>query len=126
MTRSDRERGAAAVEFALVLPVLLLLVLGMLEFSRVYNAQISITNAAREGARVMAVQNDPTAAAQAAVAAAPSVALSTGNVSITPSDCSATPNSTVQVSIAYQLPLMTGWFGPTLALHGTGAMICGG
>jgi len=49
------ERGAAAVEFALILPVLILLIVGMLEFSRAYNAQLSLTNAAREGARVMAV-----------------------------------------------------------------------
>ena len=45
------ERGAAAVEFAFVLPVLLLLVLGLIEFSLLFNAQISVTNAAREGAR---------------------------------------------------------------------------
>ena len=39
------------VEFAAVLPVLLLLVLAIFEFGRVYNAQIIVTQAAREGAR---------------------------------------------------------------------------
>ena len=59
MRIAQGERGAAAVEFALILPVLLLLVLGLIEFGRVYNVQISLTNAAREGARTMAIQNSP-------------------------------------------------------------------
>jgi len=126
MKRFDRERGAVAVEFALVLPALLLLVLGMIEFSRAYNTQLSITNAAREGAREMAVHDDPVAAQQAAVAAAPTVGLTTSNVAVTPSSCSASPTSTVKVTITYSLSLITGWFGPTLPLQGIGAMQCGG
>jgi hypothetical protein len=39
------------VEFALVLPVLLLLVVGMLEFARAWNLHQSMTDAVREGAR---------------------------------------------------------------------------
>ena len=50
-----RERGAAAVEFALLLPVLLLLVFGIIDFGRALNAQITLTQAAREGARLAAV-----------------------------------------------------------------------
>jgi Flp pilus assembly protein TadG len=46
-----RRRGAAIVEFAVVVPVLVLLVFGMLEFSRVMMVEQVLTNAAREGAR---------------------------------------------------------------------------
>ncbi|HUC59221.1 MAG TPA: TadE family protein [Streptosporangiaceae bacterium] len=49
------DRGAAAVEFALLLPVLLLLVFGLIDFGRALNAQITITQAAREGARLEAL-----------------------------------------------------------------------
>jgi Flp pilus assembly protein TadG len=42
--------GQAVLEFALVLPFLLLLVIGALQFGRVYFAKIVLTNAAREGA----------------------------------------------------------------------------
>lgn len=75
-----REKGAVAVEFALVLPVFLVLVLGIFEFGRAFNIQISLSQAARESARYTAVHyNDTdfsTPAAQAAgVAAAPSVPL---------------------------------------------------
>jgi Flp pilus assembly protein TadG len=50
-----RGRGRAAqslVEMAMVLPVLALLTFGLLDFGRAYYFQVSITNAAREGARV--------------------------------------------------------------------------
>jgi hypothetical protein len=43
------------VEFALVLPLLLLLLFGIIDFGRALNAQITITQAAREGARLAAL-----------------------------------------------------------------------
>lgn len=49
------ERGAAAVEFALVLIPLILLIFGMVEFSIAYNRSQGIHAAAREGARVGAL-----------------------------------------------------------------------
>jgi Flp pilus assembly protein TadG len=49
---NDSERGAAAVEFALVLPVLVLLVFGIVQFSLVYNRVQGLHAAAREGARI--------------------------------------------------------------------------
>src|SRR5215472_18044642 len=49
------DRGAAAVEFALLLPLLLLLVFGIIDFGRAINAQITLTQAAREGARLAAL-----------------------------------------------------------------------
>ena len=45
------ERGAAMVEFALILPVLMALVFGMLTGGSAYNRQLSLTNAVREGSR---------------------------------------------------------------------------
>jgi Flp pilus assembly pilin Flp len=44
-------RGAAAVEFAVVAPVLFLMVFGMIEYGRAVMVQQVMTNAAREGAR---------------------------------------------------------------------------
>ena len=45
------ESGQALVEFALILPVILLLLIGMLEFARAWNLHQVMTDAAREGAR---------------------------------------------------------------------------
>jgi Flp pilus assembly protein TadG len=49
------ERGAAAVELALVMPILILLLFGIIEFARVWNVRQTMTDAAREGARVAVV-----------------------------------------------------------------------
>src|SRR5205823_1234240 len=50
-----RDRGSVAVEFALLLPVLLLIIFGVIDFGRAINAQITLTQAAREGARLDAL-----------------------------------------------------------------------
>ena len=52
------DRGAVAVEFALLLPLLLLIAFGIIDFGRALNAQITLTQAAREGARLAAL-NQP-------------------------------------------------------------------
>jgi hypothetical protein len=49
---SLRERGQSLVEFAVLLPVFLLLLIGMLEFGFVFDHNISLSYASREGARV--------------------------------------------------------------------------
>ena len=47
-----RERGAALLETALALPMVLLVAVGIFEFGRAYQTWQVLTNAAREGARV--------------------------------------------------------------------------
>ena len=53
--RQARDRGATAVEFALLFPLLMLIVFGTIDFGRALNAQITLTQAAREGARLDAL-----------------------------------------------------------------------
>lgn len=56
------ERGAAMVEFALVVPLLLLLIFGIAEFGRAWNINQTLADAAREGARRAVVRDGPAAA----------------------------------------------------------------
>ena len=49
------ERGAALVEFALVMPLLLVLMFGIMESGWAFAQQVEVRNAAREGARIAAV-----------------------------------------------------------------------
>lgn len=49
------ESGAAAVEFALVLPFLMVIVFGIVDFGRYYHAQVTLTHGAREGVRHLAL-----------------------------------------------------------------------
>jgi len=51
------EKGQGIVEFAIVLWPLMLIVLGMVEFGWLFNAKITLTSSAREGARIAAVSN---------------------------------------------------------------------
>ncbi|MFD5276599.1 TadE/TadG family type IV pilus assembly protein [Pseudarthrobacter sp. NPDC058362] len=123
--KSGSERGAAAVEFSILLPLLLLLVLGTVEFGRAYNAQITLTNAARDGARVMAISNDPAAARTAAKNAAASVSTSIPSSDITLSSEVCSAGNQVTLTINYTLATITGIAGP-FPLQGKGVMLCGG
>jgi Flp pilus assembly protein TadG len=57
MAQRDQD-GAAAVEFALLLPLLVLLLFGLIQFGIAFNTKIQATNAAREGARMAVVGID--------------------------------------------------------------------
>lgn len=62
----ERDRGQAAVEFAIALPLVVVLVFGMLHVALVVRDQIAVELAAREGARAAAVSAAPPTAASAA------------------------------------------------------------
>lgn len=63
------DRGSAVVEFALVLPLVLLLLVGLVEVALVARTQLEVVNAAREGAREAAASPDPADPVRAARAA---------------------------------------------------------
>lgn len=132
-----QEHGAAAVEFALVLPLLLLLIFGMVDFSRAYNAHISLSGAAREGARVLALgTGDPV---QVTKDAAPTISEPI-DVVCPPDGCAsacanAGDQATVRASIQFDYitpvsGLMSIVGGDALAspitITGIGVMRCGG
>lgn len=56
--RDDKQRGAAAVEFALIVPLLLSMLLGVIDFGMALGQNISLQGAAREGARQGVTQGD--------------------------------------------------------------------
>jgi len=124
------ERGATVVEFAFIVPLLIVLVLGIAEFGRAFQVSGTLSAAAREGVRVMALQNDPAAARAAVRAALPALdpAVTDAQITITPDKCPATGtgNTTVRVIVSYPLPFITGCFGSGVDLTGTGVMRCNG
>jgi Flp pilus assembly protein TadG len=56
------DRGQALVEFALVAPILLILILGIVDFARAWNVYQVLTDAGREGTRNSVVDNGSTVA----------------------------------------------------------------
>lgn len=121
--RKSSERGAVAVELALVLPLLIFLVLGIVEFGRALNTQITLTHAAREGVRVMAISDDAAASKIAAGDAASLLDPALMTIALSPTDCA--PDTNVTMTISYELDTITGIAGP-FSLTGKGVMSCGG
>lgn len=128
------DRGAAAVEFALCLPLLLLLVFGTIDFGRALNAQLTITQAAREGVRLAAL-GYPAGEVQArADAAAPELS----GVSVTiAATCppGAGPTADAVVNVSYSFSFVTpvgaiaglfggGGLGSPIVLSAQGVMPC--
>lgn len=62
----DRDRGQATVEFALILPVLVLAVLAVIQVALVVRDHVALVHAAREAARAASVDPDPSRAVRAA------------------------------------------------------------
>ena len=109
------EGGQALVEFALVLPVLLAVMIAIFELGTIYRNYLVLTDAVRAGARAAAVNRnaaDPiSAATSATVSAGNDIGLTTSNVTVTPSTpWSAGGSVTVTATYPYSLSL----FGASL------------
>jgi Flp pilus assembly protein TadG len=134
MNTDARDRGATAVEVALLMPILLFLVMGIVDFGRALHAQITITQAAREGVRVAALkQTDPAGRAKKAAADLK------GTVGVTVTACPATstPGADAEVKTTYTFDFITpvgalagmfggGGLGAPISLKATGVMPCEG
>jgi Flp pilus assembly protein TadG len=109
------------VEFAIILPVLLLILLGIIEFGRAWNAQESIQAAAREGARELAVHPGDDVRS-IVVSRAVGVGLTTGDV--TQSGCTSPGGTQATVRVTKDFSFMALPFDP-IELEATGVMRCG-
>jgi Flp pilus assembly protein TadG len=127
---APHDRGAAAVEFALLLPMLLLIVFGLIDFGRALNAQITLTQAAREGARLAALgESNVVSATQAAATGLSPV---TVTVTACPPGAGAGVNAIVRVSYTFSfitpINAIVGMFGSStgsgMTLTATGVMPC--
>ena len=129
------ERGASAVEFAFIVPLLILLVLGIAEFGHAFQVQGTLSAAAREGVRAMALRNDPVDAKAVARDAAsslnPGITDTQIKIQIVGTTATTCPtigagNTAVRLTITYPMPFLTGFFGTGITLTGTGVMRCNG
>lgn len=59
--RRGREKGAAAVEFALVLPILLVILMGVIDFGLYFYNDLQLTHVARDAARYLSVSDEAAA-----------------------------------------------------------------
>lgn len=127
MRRRRNEDGAAAVEFAIILPIFLILAFGIISFGVGFNQKLVVTRAAREAARTMAVTDSAAAATTAAHNAADS--LDSGSLSISLTGCGPTPDledvATAEISYpySYEIPILGSY---NVTLSSRAVMHCGG
>ena len=109
--RWSEERGQSMTEFAIVLPILVVLLFGIVQFGILFNNYVTLTDAARAGARAAAVSRqaaDPVGAATAAVQSSASD-LNQTNLGVNISSTWA-PTAPVTVTATYPYSIsLLGW-----------------
>ncbi|GAA1662949.1 TadE/TadG family type IV pilus assembly protein [Kribbella sp. NPDC056951] len=130
--RVREDRGATAVEFALLLPMLLLIVMGIVDFGRMLNAQQTLTQAAREGARLVAL-GQPNVSSRTQAAATGLSPVGVAISSSCPTGAGPASNGSVQTSYSFQftpgLGYLVSFFGGSgmsgqVTLTAQGVMPC--
>ncbi len=99
------EKGQNLVEFAMVVPIFLILVFAIVDFGMGFHAWITVTNASREGARIGAVGAD-TATIEARVVDTAS-SLVEDDLAITVVNAQGPPGESVSVDVEYDYELIT-------------------
>lgn len=126
------ERGASAVEFALVLVPLLVLLFGIIDFARAFNAQQAVTASAREGVRIVALGGTDADAISRAQSAGRPIPASELDPRVTQGCTGAAAGSPAHVTVTHTfrfltpLPALIPGLPDTLTLTGEGEMRCGG
>jgi Flp pilus assembly protein TadG len=115
--RTHREHGQATVEFAFVLPLLVLAVLAVIQVGLVVRDQLGVVHAAREAARAASVDRDPDRAVQAAHRTLPGSDVDVGARPKVGGEISVT----VHYTSVTDLPLVGALF-PDPDLHATSVM----
>lgn len=104
-TENGRERGQAVAEFALVIPIFLLLVFAIVDFGMGFHAWITVTNSAREGARLGAVGGSQTEIEDEVYST--SASLDADKLDVLVTNAEGNPGESVVVDVEYDYELIT-------------------
>ena len=112
------ERAQSLVEFAVILPIFLILLCAIVDFSMGLKAWITITNSAREGARYAAVTcATPSADEDDVILRAVNTAAALDNVEVDVDNCPGSSEEFVVVTVEYEYELITPLAGMLSILH---------
>jgi hypothetical protein len=103
--KGEGEGGQSLVEFALVLPIFLLVLFAIVDFGMAFHAWIAVTNSAREGARLGAVRGSATEIEQRVWDTTGT--LEQGKLTVTVTNAEGDPGDSVIVDVSYAYSLMT-------------------
>ncbi len=129
--RSEGEKGQSLAEFALLVPIFLILVFAIVDFGMGFHAWITVTNSAREGARLAAVGGDSASVEQRVRDTADT--LDQSKLTVTVTNAQGQPGESAVVDVDYQYDLITplaglvqfvsgNSIGPTLTFSSTADM----
>jgi len=107
MNKIRNKKGQSMVEFALILPVFLLLLLGMVDLSRVISANFVLDNAARSAARIGVISNDDDDIETVINNATTTLNDSPIVINITPDEDSRSSGDELSVEITYTVDIIT-------------------
>lgn len=111
---SDRQSGQALVELALVLPILLLVLMAIVDFGRVFHGHLAVTAAARQAGREASLgRTDAEITSRARSAAAP-LAASDLVVQVTPAFSLRLAGTAIEVTVTYPMDILTPLIEPFL------------
>lgn len=103
------KNGSVLVEFALIMPVLILILAGIIQFGFLLNAKIAVNSASYEAARAATLSDDPEADAINAVASYAAASLPGWDLgeqlSIEINTTGNSPGDSVQINVFYDVPL---------------------
>lgn len=119
IVKLKNQKGQALVEFALVVPILLIIVMGIIEFGFMFNAYITISNASREGARLGVLGGNDAAVVARVIETSPNLDDSRFTITITPGTRSRGDMLRVNVNYDYEVitPILSGFLTPLINLE---------
>jgi uncharacterized protein (UPF0333 family) len=105
------DKGQSLVEFSLIIPIIVLMIMAIIEFGLMFNAYLTINNSSREGARYAAVGGTDAEIVAKIISTAPKLKSEYISVSIVPSEANRSRGETVTVYVTYDykvlIPLMS-------------------
>ncbi len=104
--RGSRQLGQSLAEFAIVVPIFLILVFGVVDFSLGLKAWLTVTNASREGARVLVLGQTCTQVTNQTKTVAASLHPPV-TVTITPGSCTGVTGDAMSVTVTYRYTSVT-------------------
>jgi Flp pilus assembly protein TadG len=111
------DRGTAAVEFALVLPLVLVVALALVQTGLLVRDRLLVEAAARAGARAAAIQEDQEAIRSAALAAAPSLEDAAVDLAVSRAGLRGDPVTvTVRYLASVRVPFVVWLFGDSVGI----------
>lgn len=107
MLKSFNNKGQAMVETVLVLPVLLLILIGILDFGRIFYTRVALENSARNAARIGIITNSDAEINQTVLETTSDLDSSSLVISILPIESVRHSGEALTVSISYDVPIYT-------------------